>query len=62
MTKIYEETRNIRCVSKSHPKSLILLIPPTVRDIMKFEHGTSIHIEVCLDENEEKYLTVRKID
>lgn len=62
MTTIYEETRKIRRVSKTHPRSLILTIPPTVRDIMKFEHGTSISIEVCLDENEETYLRIQKID
>ncbi len=31
-----------------------------IRDIMEFEHGTEIDIEVCLDENNEKIVKIRK--
>ena len=62
MTKIYETTRNLRRSSKKSYKSLLLAIPPEIRDIMKFEHGTQLKIEICLDENEEKYLKIRKIE
>ena len=54
--------KKIRRDTAARPKSLILPIPAQVRDIMKFEHGTEISMEVCLDENEEMYIKVQKID
>ena len=59
MTNIsYFETK-LRKVSNKRPKSLILSIPATVRDIMEFEHGTSVKIEVCLDDKtKKKYIKI----
>lgn len=57
MTKIYETHNKIRKVSNTHKKSLILPIPATIRDIMNFEHGTTINWEVCSNENE-KYIKI----
>ena len=55
--------KKIRRDTKARPKSLILPIPAQIRDIMKFEHGTEVTIEVCLNENKEMYLRVQeKID
>lgn len=59
MTKMYETENKLRMVSKSHSKSLILPVPATIRDIMKFEHGTPIKWEVCLNENK-KYIKLYK--
>ena len=60
MTNIsYFETK-IRKVSNQRPKSLILTIPATCRDIMGFEHGTPVKLEVCTDEHNKKYIKVYK--
>ncbi len=56
---IFEAENKIRMVSKKQPKSLILPIPATIRDIMNFEHGTPIKWEICLNENE-KYVKIYK--
>lgn len=62
MTNIsYFETK-LRKVSNNRPKSLILSIPANVRDIMEFEHGTSVKIEVCLDQENKKFVKISKID
>ena len=62
MTNIsYYETK-LRKVSNQRPKSLILSIPANVRDIMEFEHGTHVKMEVCLDDNNKKYIKISKTD
>ena len=62
MTSIYKSEAKIRRASHRRPKSLILSINPIIRDIMKFEHGTNITMEVCLEENNEKIVKIRKQD
>ena len=62
MTLLLETRTKTRRRSKKQQQALILNIPAQVRDIMKFEHGTEISMEVCLDENEEMYIKVQKID
>lgn len=62
MTTLLKLRTKIRHRSQKQHQALILNIPAAARDIMKFEHGTSVSIEVCLDENEEMYLRVQKID
>lgn len=62
MTSLIKIPSTIKWVSKQRPKSLILRIPAAVRDIMEFEHGTSINIEVCLDENDKKFVKISKED
>jgi len=59
MTTIYETTGKIRRVSKKS-KSLILPIPPEIRDLMKYEHETPIKWEICLDEQNKKYIKIYK--
>ena len=54
--------KKIRRDTAARPKSLILPIPAQIRDMMEFEHGTEITMEVCLNENKEKYIKVQKID
>jgi len=60
MTTLLKIGGKLRRPSKQRPKSLILSINPMIRDIMEFEHGTEIDIEVCLDENNEKIVKIRK--
>lgn len=55
MTKIYETQNKIRRVSNKS-KSLILPIPPEIRDLMAFKHQTSINWQICLNEKNEKYI------
>ena len=62
MTNIFECEAKIRRASHRRPKSLILSINPTIRDIMKFEHETPIKMEVCLDENNKKFVKISKKD
>lgn len=48
----------IKHVSKQRDKSLILRIPANIRDVMEYEHGTPITVEVHV-ENNEKYLKIK---
>ena len=59
MTSLIKVDAKIRRASHRRPKSLILSINPTIRDIMEFEHETPITMEVCV-ENEEKYVKLYK--
>lgn len=62
MTEIVKCEAKIRRASHQRPKSLILSISPTIRDIMNFEHGTPVILEVCLDENDKKFVKISKKD
>lgn len=53
--------KKLRKRSNERPKSLVLHIPAAVRDIMEFEHGTEVQIDV-IAENDEKYVVIRKQD
>jgi hypothetical protein len=57
MTKIYETNTNIRRVSKKS-KSLILPIPPSVRDLMGYHHKSKIKIEIHI-EDKKKYIVIK---
>ncbi len=60
MTTIYETKTKIRRVSKKS-KSLILPIPPEIRDLMGYTHSTKIKMEIHL-ENNEKFIQIKKLD
>ncbi len=60
--KLLEKSTTVRQRSSKQPQALILNIPAAGRDIMEFEHGTSIKIEVCLDENNKKFVKISKED
>ena len=59
MTKIYSTENIIRARSPSRPKSLHLLIPATVRDIMGFTKDDQIIMDV-LDEKGCRTLKIYK--
>lgn len=61
MTLLLKTRTKIRRRSKKQQQALILNIPATIRDVMKFEHGTEVTLTVCL-ENEKIYLRVEKQD
>ena len=58
---IMRTAKKLRKRSNDRPKSLVLHIPAAVRDIMEFEHGTEVQIDV-IAENDEKYVVIRKQD
>ena len=58
---IMQTAKKLRKRSNDRPKSLVLHIPAAVRDIMEFEHGTEVQIDV-IAENDEKYVVIRKQD
>ena len=49
-----------KAVSKKRPKSLILRIPPSVRESMKLEQGTPLIVEVCFNEKDKIYFKCKK--
>ena len=53
--------KKLRKRSNDRPKSLVLHIPAAVRDIMEFEHGTEVQIDV-VGNDDEKYVAIRKLD
>lgn len=59
MTKIYTTENIMRARSPNRPKSLHLLIPATVRDIMGFTKDDQIIMDV-LDEQGSKILKIYK--
>lgn len=61
MTLITRITKKIQKKSKTRPKSLILYLPASVRDIVGLQDGTEVNIDVIL-ENDEKIIQIRKID
>lgn len=61
MTTLLKKQTKVRKRSNDRPKSLILLIPATVRDLLELSADDEVCLEVCM-ENEEKYLKLRKID
>ena len=61
MTTIVKIPHTIRKRSNSRPKSLILLIPALIRDVMELSAEDQVCLEVCM-ENNEKILKIRKID
>ena len=52
----------IKAVSKQRPKSLILRIPPSVRESMNLEQGTPLIVEVCFNEKDNIYFRCTKKD
>lgn len=63
MTLILKMPLKLKKVSKARPKSLILRIPATVREIMEFKADETINIKVCLNpETKEKELIITKKD
>jgi len=59
MTKILQKDIQLKYVSKSRPKSLILRIPASIRDILELKYDDTVTLEACMDENQ-KYLKVYK--
>lgn len=58
MTKIYETETELKAVSKDRPKSLIFRISGALYEIMQFKHGTPVKVEVCLNEDNTKYIKI----
>jgi antitoxin component of MazEF toxin-antitoxin module len=61
MTLITRITKKIQKKSNARPKSLVLYIPASIRDIMELQDGTNVNVDVIL-ENEERYIKITKID
>lgn len=62
MTKIFETVSTARRPSKQRPKSLILAVPPVMKEYLELEHQSMIRWTACIDENNEKYIKISKID
>ena len=62
MTKMLETVSTARRPSKRRPQSLILAVPPIMREYLEIEHQSMIRWKACVDENNEKYLKIQKID
>ena len=60
--KLFELETELKAVSKQRPKSLILRIPPSVRETMELEQGTKLKIEVCFNKEENIFLRCIKKD
>lgn len=58
---ILKQRNKIRRDSSKRPKSLILSIPASIRDILELEHGTEVSWTVCA-ENDKKKIVIEKID
>jgi len=54
-------TKKLQKKSNARPKSLVLHIPAAVRDIMGYEHGTELILDVIV-EDDDKYVVMRKQD
>ena len=50
-------TKKLVKKSSSRPKSLVLNIPAQTRDLMQWQHGTSVNIDVIMTDNE-KYVKI----
>lgn len=61
MTTLLRKQTKVRKRSNYRPKSLILLIPAVIRDLLELSSDDDVCLEVCM-ENEEKYLKLKKID
>ena len=59
MTKIFEKEATIRKASKNRQKSLILHIPPVIRDYMELQADEQIIISANLDAGE-RYIKIKK--
>ena len=62
MTSLIKVEGRVRRPSKQRPKSLILSINPLIKELMGLDHNTKLTIEVCLDENNKKFVKIRKKD
>ena len=51
MEILYNTINKIRKVSNRRPTALILPIPATIRDVMNFDHGTSVKWELCVEDD-----------
>ncbi len=60
MTKIFEKEATIRKASKNRQKSLILHIPPVIRDYMELQADEQIIISANLDTVGERYIKIKK--
>ena len=59
MTLIKRLETAVKKRSNARPKSLVLHIPATVRDIMEWEHNTPVTMDVCV-ENDCRILKIYK--
>ena len=59
MTTIATKETKVRYRSKSRPKSLLLLIPALVRDLLELEYNDTVIMDVCI-ENDEKFVKIFK--
>lgn len=60
MTKLFQKEAKVRKASKNRPKSLILHVPPVIRDFLELEFDNDILLEACIEETGETYVKLRK--
>ena len=62
MTKLFEKEAVVRKASKHRPKSLILHIPPVIRDVLELKADDNIILEAYIENTGEKHIKIRKLD
>lgn len=58
---VQQITKKLQKKSNARPKSLVLYIPASVRDIMGYEDGTELVMDVIV-EDDDRYVVMRKQD
>ncbi len=59
MTLVARLNKKVKYRSKDRPKSLLLLIPAMVRDILELKYDDEVVLDVIV-ENDEKYVKIYK--
>lgn len=59
MTLVARLEKKVKYRSKDRKKSLLLLIPAMVRDILELKHDDKVILDIII-ENEEKYVKIYK--
>ncbi len=61
MTKLFTKEATVRKASKHRPQSLILHIPPVIRDVLELKADNKIILE-AYNETGETYIKMKKQD
>jgi hypothetical protein len=59
MTLVTRLEKKVKYRSKDRPKSLLLLIPAVMRDILELTYNDTVILDVCV-ENDEKFVKIYK--
>lgn len=60
MTKLFKKEATVRKASKNRPQSLILHIPPVIRDVLELKADMQIILEANIDKTGETYIKMMK--